>query len=497
MKKATASRLAVGLMLSVALPGLSAASDPGEQLMLARASYWRAQQRPDLAAEVLNKLLSANPGQPDALYQQGVLALEQGDRGGAQRYFDRLHQLAPADARAKELTALLAQPAVATVAPAPMAVTTAPASAPVTAVSNVTPVQMPVTRMLPTASASPVATPAAAQKRPELTVASADSDDLTPAKPASASPPAPAGAPASAPTAAVSHLAAATSEAAYPRNQQVAALPPVTISDGNTTIPSTTLAVASAGSNDLGNTAKSVQVAQVELEPPPPIGGYQATLALKPYSPSDTLETYIDRDLARLEAEAAPTLIAGLGFRTHSGTEGTVGLNEFGGTAQFSFSPFDTGSATIAVLPVYLDAGTPANINLQRFGANPVLAAAGLPLASAGDQNASGVGLLGSYTYGDFSGQLGTTPLGFPVTNIVGNVAYTPKFLDGNLAVRFEAVRQPVTDTVLSYAGTHANLATANAVTAGAFGGYGRTWGGVVKTGPHALAFYDDQNIGI
>jgi hypothetical protein len=267
---------------------------------------------------------------------------------------------------------------------------------------------------------------------------------------------------------------------------QLAALPSVTISDGDVAIPS---------SAEAGKAARTVQVAQVELQPPPPVGGYQPLGTLRPYSPSDTLEVYIERDLENLERQANPTLIAGLGYRTHTGAEGLGRLDEFGGTAQLSFSPWYTGTASIAVMPVHLEAGTPANGNLALFGANPIRIVNGIASANAVDQNAFGVGLLGTYTYGDFSGQFGTTPLGFPVVNFIGDVAYAPKFLNDTMTVRFEGFRQPVTDSVLSYAGTHASLATANAFVNGAFGN-NTTWGGVVKTGPRVTAFYDDQTYG-
>src|SRR5258707_4718385 len=108
--KALAGTFAFGLMLSVALPAGSAlASDPGEQTSLERANYWRLQHRFDLAGNILSKVLALNPSQPDALYQRGVLALEQGDRGSAQQYFDRLRLLAPADSRAAELAGALGQ----------------------------------------------------------------------------------------------------------------------------------------------------------------------------------------------------------------------------------------------------------------------------------------------------------------------------------------------------------------------------------------------------
>ena len=480
---------AVGLLLSAALPAAVArAADPGEQLLLERASYWLAQHRPDLAGEILRKILASNPGQPDALYQQGMLAAGQGDRGGAGQYFDRLKLLAASDKRAAELTGMLTQPAATDAAARPAvassAVTAAavPTSVPVGAGSN------PLAKA-PVPNPPPIRVAASAQAASEFAVASADSDDLVPAKPAPARIPA---------TPRPQPVTVALGQP--PRTPQMTAVAqPTTLSDGDTVIPARSapapVAVASAGSPDLGIVAREVQVAQVELEPPTPVNAYQPVGALKPYSASDTLETYIDRDLQQLEAQSNPTLIAGLGYREHNGSTGLQSLQEIGATDQFSFSPWYTGTATITVLPIYIDAGTPANGNLGNFGANPILRAVGLTSAGAGDQNASGVGLLGSYSWNDFSGQFGTTPLGFPVTNFVGDVAYVPKFLGGLMSVRFEGLRQPVTDTVISYAGTHANLTTANAITGGAFG-TNNLWGGVVKTGPRVSVFYDNQQYG-
>ncbi|HWB50658.1 MAG TPA: cellulose synthase subunit BcsC-related outer membrane protein [Stellaceae bacterium] len=539
-----ASTLAVGLLLSVALPtGAVRAADPGEQLLLERANFWRTQHRPDLAGAILGKILASNPDQPDALYQRGMLAMEQGDRGGAQQYFDRLRGLAAADKHAGELLAALTPAPPAAAPPAPKPATAAAAALPApkpAAAAAAAPVSKPAAAAAAAPASKPAAAAAIAAPAPNLAAAAAVASAPNPAAAARAVPPAPAKAAAvaantsqgvaaasSAPPvrtpvepaialaagsadsddliadpAAVPRTVTATSArplpalvaakapaADTPTYTQLAALPPMTISDGDTVIPTT-------ASDDLGKTARATQVAQVELQPPPPVNGYQPLGTLRPYSPSDTLEVYIERDLENLEMQANPTLIAGLGYRTHSGAEGIGRLDEFGSNAQVSFSPWYTGTATIAVMPVYLESGTPANGNLTNFGANRVLAAVGIGNANAVDQNAFGVGLLGTYSYGDFTGQIGTTPLGFPITNIIGDIAYAPKFLGGNMSVRVEGFRQPVTDTVLSYAGTRASLTTANAVTGGAFGGYNTLWGGVVKTGPRVTVFYDDQMYG-
>jgi hypothetical protein len=489
--KASASSFAVGLLLSVAVPAGTAlaSSDPGEQILIERANYWRAQHRPDLAGAILSKILAVNPSQPDALYQHGMLALEQGNRGEAQQDFDRLRQLAAGDKRAAELLAL---PVV------PPATPAAPAAAPSPAVASPTAARaaaLPVVKAAAVAAApalasavaaKPAATPAAAQAPAELAVASADSDDLTPA-------PAPRGTPVAPPRAL---LASATTMGDAAQARQMASLPAQTLSDGDVGTASMSVAAKPVtGSTDLGFTAQSVQTAQVELQPPAPIGGVARPVNVPPYLPTDTLEIDINRDLALIEAQSNPSLTAGLGFRWHDGTSGTSQLFEFGTPIEATFSPWYTGTARFAVLPVYLDAGSMSTSTLRFFGANPIASAAGLPLSSPGAQNTGGVGLLGGYSYGDFSGQFGTSPLGFAVTNLVGSAAFAPKFLDNTLTVRFEGLRQPVTDSLLSYAGTHTSFASTNVIAPGVFGN-NTTWGGVVKTGGHVTAFYDDQMYG-
>jgi hypothetical protein len=474
-------KFAFGLLLSVVLPaGAAMASDPAEQLMLERANYWRAQQRLDVVSDILNKILAANPRQPDALYQQTMLAMQRGDRGGAQQYLDRLQQLAPVDSRAAELIGEIGQSA-ATAAAAPE-----PAAAP-----NFTPASVDspdfATRKPPApafAAAKPLMPPSTpttlSAEQVNVIPASADSEDLAPKK-----------------TAAHARALAAARPRVAPGSSpaQADTASQDTVSDAVAPAAVPVAAAALAGASNLGITARQVQVAQVEIEPPPPISGYQPLGTLRPYSPTDTLEMDIERDLAKLEQTINPTLTVGLGYRTHSGTTGTSSFNEVGVPIEASFSPWYTGMMRIDVVPVYVDAGTPANINLGRFGANPLTYLSAAGPVQAGGQNATGVGIQGSYTWTDFSAQVGTTPLGFPITNIIGDVAYTPKFFGDELAVRIEGLRQPVTDSVLSYAGTHADFSKSNVVAPGALGS-NPLWGGVVKSGPHISVFYDNQFVG-
>lgn len=63
---------------------------------------------------------------------------------------------------------------------------------------------------------------------------------------------------------------------------------------------------------------------------------------------------------------------------------------------------------------------------------------------------------------------LGTTPLGFPVANVLGGISW--KGEAGELGYTFEAARRPVTSTLLSYAGVRDPNT-------------GRLWGGVMESG--------------
>ncbi|HYM72867.1 MAG TPA: tetratricopeptide repeat protein, partial [Stellaceae bacterium] len=94
--RAWGRNLALALLLSAALPTVTAlAAETAEEVLLDKASYWRLKDRPDLAAEALNKLLEINPNNPEALYQYGVLSVQQNKPADAQRYLAKLQQVAP------------------------------------------------------------------------------------------------------------------------------------------------------------------------------------------------------------------------------------------------------------------------------------------------------------------------------------------------------------------------------------------------------------------
>ncbi|HEX3881726.1 MAG TPA: cellulose synthase subunit BcsC-related outer membrane protein [Stellaceae bacterium] len=260
---------------------------------------------------------------------------------------------------------------------------------------------------------------------------------------------------------------------------------------------------------DLGSDAAPVvsastqrqQVAQLELNVPGPvpIAAYQQPAApadnADAVQPQDSLQLDIERSMAQIESENSPMVEGAFVYRGRIGTAGISQLNEIAAPVDGTFSPWMTGKMTVSVSPLWLDAGQLGSSSLAQFGANQYLSIVGSSMVTPAEQSAFGVlGSLG-YAYGPFSAKIGESAWGFPVTNWIGDVAYQPRFLGDQLSVKLEGLREPVTDSLLSYAGTRASLASVNALTGNAFGG-NRTWGGVTKTGARAGVYFDDTNVG-
>lgn len=94
----------------------------------------------------------------------------------------------------------------------------------------------------------------------------------------------------------------------------------------------------------------------------------------------------------------------------------------------------------------------------------------------------AGVGLDLAYQLDSFRADIGSTPLGFEKSNVVGGVTWRPQVgEDTHLSVTAE--RRAVTDSVLSYAGVKDPLT-------------GETWGGVTRTGGKVGIEYDNGTSG-
>lgn len=98
-------------------------------------------------------------------------------------------------------------------------------------------------------------------------------------------------------------------------------------------------------------------------------------------------------------------------------------------------------------------------------------------------QSAAGLGLSLGWQDGAFQADIGSSPLGFEVENIVGGLLWQPEIAPG-ARLLLRAQRRAVTDSLLSYGGVK------DPVT-------GRYWGGVVRTGGDLGLSYDDGYLGL
>ncbi|TPG42574.1 cellulose synthase [Sphingomonas koreensis] len=218
-----------------------------------------------------------------------------------------------------------------------------------------------------------------------------------------------------------------------------------------------------------------------------PDGANTPYAASGPAVPSDPVLAGIQRDMQALSQDSGVRVDADTQYRQRSGETGLSRLRELGGSATVS-TDIAGGRISGKAEAVVVDAGRPTGSALARFGRNPTSEAQAIvaqqpsQLAQAATQHASGVALSASYEGKTVQADVGTTPLGFEKTNVVGGVSITPH-LSPHSTIKLHAERRPVTDSVVSYAGTR------DPVT-------GALWGAVIKSGGGASYSYDKDGTG-
>jgi len=133
------------------------------------------------------------------------------------------------------------------------------------------------------------------------------------------------------------------------------------------------------------------------------------------------------------------------------------------------------GQAFVQVDPVRADAGTlPLSDfnNLNQFGTTLASAPQSSTSNGAGitntSQSARGTALAAGYEKNGMRADIGTTPMGFPVSNVVGGIKWSHYTETSGFS--FDASRRPVTSSLLSYAGAHDPVSN-------------EVWGGVRSSG--------------
>lgn len=223
----------------------------------------------------------------------------------------------------------------------------------------------------------------------------------------------------------------------------------------------------SAGTRRLEHLRNSGQLAEARL----------TQLALNPQrngpGPTqlhDPLTAQIAQELIRARDEAATWLQAGamLGYR--GGDAGTSRLTTLTVPVEVT-TPMPgnlPGRVVVGVDTVVLNAGNlnTGSLNARLFAENAVQ-----PFGTyrAGPETQEGAALRAAYLGRNFRADIGSTPLGFARTNIVGGAEVVPR-INEQLRMRLSFDRRAVTDSMLSYAGMPNSVV-------------GAPWGGVIRTG--------------
>lgn len=230
---------------------------------------------------------------------------------------------------------------------------------------------------------------------------------------------------------------------------------------------------SSSGSSGVGSTPASFT--------PPPVPSAPSAPSASP-GDTDPLSREITRELTALKRDSATTVEAGLGYRGRSGESGFGRLNDLSIPLKGRV-PLGNAGLSASVMPVVLNAGAMATdpSTLSRFGSNALLPTANV--FAPGSLQASGIGLGMGFDWGRLSANVGSTPLGFPVSNIVGGIAWNQPLGD-TMNLKLEASRRAVTDSLLSYAGVTDPVSRT-------------VWGGVVRSGGEVIGSYDDGSLGI
>ncbi|WP_257558333.1 cellulose synthase subunit BcsC-related outer membrane protein [Sphingobium sp. CFD-2] len=285
-----------------------------------------------------------------------------------------------------------------------------------------------------------------------------------------------------------------------------ARLPVSTREEGATFLPPVQQSYASGAARYEGSATGSAPIA------PQPGGGMT----------SDPVLARLETEIRSLSADKGPRADVETGYRERSGEAGLSALKELTGSATIS-TGVGNGRISAKAEAVVLDGGAPSASGQARFGGN------GLPEAAAivgqvdqanipvGTQHASGVALSASYKSPLVHLEAGTTPLGLGNTKATWYAAVTPRFSSvASGKLWFE--RQPVKDSIVSYAGAKNPAASAavgaalsriadaardpvtglspvDYATGGAYG-LGDRWGQVMKTGGGMSLSYDRNGTG-
>lgn len=194
------------------------------------------------------------------------------------------------------------------------------------------------------------------------------------------------------------------------------------------------------------------------------------------------------KELDDVMQDRSPEVRMGAFVRSNNGESGLSKLTETDAPFE-ALIPAGDGKVSLRVTPVTLDAGSIGNdySSSSRFGGGPAAALGQLAgvTGPAGSQRDTGVGLSAGYQTRGLRTDLGTTPLGFEYSNVVGGVhldgAIDPS--DGSW-YSVDVSRRAVTDSLLSFAGARDDRT-------------GQRWGAVTASGIEGQVGTDNNDYGV
>jgi tetratricopeptide (TPR) repeat protein len=192
----------------------------------------------------------------------------------------------------------------------------------------------------------------------------------------------------------------------------------------------------------------------------------------------------LQREIDELRADRAGSVSGGGLWRGRNGDSGTSELSDFSTVIEGRFPVSEGGHLVLRLEPVFLSAGRISSTDMnasQQFGSNALANVSGA-VGTTREQQDSGMAISVGYESAHLKLDLGTTPLGFQVQNVVGGVTYTDSV--GDIKLKLDLSRRPVTDSLLSYAGTQDDVS-------------GKTWGGVTATGGRLEVGVEEGRFGL
>jgi len=214
----------------------------------------------------------------------------------------------------------------------------------------------------------------------------------------------------------------------------------------------------------------------------------QSVAAASPRSTDPSDLAAMQNDLREIREERSPEVRVGAFVQSNNGQDGMSRLTTVQEPVEVLL-PAGDGKVSLRATPVQLNARSVGSdiYNSSQFGAGPTatLAQQAGVVGGPGSQKDSGVGLSVGYVTKSLSADIGTTPLGFERSNMVGGVEYRGA-IDPAAGSYFSvgASRRAVTDSLLSFAGARDERT-------------GDSWGAVTATGVSGQIGTDKPTYGV